>query len=166
MDKHNNDVHNNNNDARASNAEYDFNEAFSRMCTVVGIKTQKSLGTVLGISQPSVHYARTRQCIPTTWLLKLVHMGVNPAWVLNGDPNKPYLQTTDVAPTSGPASTSEFVTARAVVSGTVLSGSSTRTTGGCGEETTAGTGDTVPDAWEMPNTIHEVTKDTGRFQSI
>lgn len=164
MDKRNNDMRN---DAAPNNAaEYDFDEAFNRMCTVVGIKTQKSLGLVLGISQPSVHYARAKQCIPTTWLLKLAHLGVNPVWILHGDPNKPYLQTTDVAPTSGPAATSEFATTRVIAPGTVLRGTGTQAKGGCDGETTAGTGDTVPAAWEMPNTIHEVTKDTGRFQSI
>ena len=144
-------------------AGYDFGEAFDRMCTIVGIKTQKSLGTVLGISQPSVHYARTRQCIPTTWLLKLVHMGINPAWVLNGSPNKPYLQTTDVAPTSGPASASECAAPDSNMQENNMQTCNALYTGG--DDVRSENAD--PATWGGQNpTTSESEKGASRFQSI
>ena len=82
---------------------YDFNDAFNRLCEVLGAGRQVSVGKILGVSQPSICYATKRRCIPTTWLLQLATWGINPEWVLRGAPNKPYLKATDEAPSTGPA---------------------------------------------------------------
>lgn len=161
---------------------YNFGEAFNRMCDIVGIKTQKSLGTVLGISQPSVHYARTRQCIPTTWLLKLVNMGVNPEWILYGHPHKPYMQATDDVPSSGPVRVAADAAAlAATTAGSTAQGDSSQGDAGPGQEALqmlgtpmtgafTGTGhgevnvgDTVGVSMDAAK---ETTKETDRFQSI
>lgn len=84
-------------------SRYDFDDAFNRMCEVLGAERQVSVGKILGVSQPSICYALKRRCIPTTWLLQLATWGINPAWILEGSPNKPYLKATDEAPATGPA---------------------------------------------------------------
>lgn len=86
-----------------SGGGYDFDDAFGRLCEVLGAGRQVSVGKILGVSQPSICYATKRRCIPTTWLLQLATWGINPAWVLRGSPNKPYLKATDEAPATGPA---------------------------------------------------------------
>ena len=83
---------------------YVFEDVMTRIRGAVGATTQKDLCRVFGISQPSIHYAITRQSIPATWLLKIVGWGVNPDWILYGDPYKPYLCQSDAAPDTGPAS--------------------------------------------------------------
>lgn len=161
---------------------YNFGEAFNRMCDIVGIKTQKSLGTVLGISQPSVHYARTRQCIPTTWLLKLVNMGVNPEWILHGHPHKPYMQTTDDVPPTGPVRVAADAAAlAATTAGETTTGDAAPGDAGSGQEALqmlgtpmtgafigtgrgeVNVGDTVGVSMDAAK---ETTKETDRFQSI
>lgn len=140
--------------------EYVFEDAMTRIRGAVGAITQKDLCKVFGISQPSIHYAMARQSIPATWLLKIVGWGVNPDWILYGDPYKPYLCQSDAVPDTGPAST----TAEAV-----LKLSSPQTKGG---EVMA-----VRDATDTPPVIKVAiniatepgeteTKEEDRFQSI
>ena len=89
--------------ADTSDRGYDFNDAFNRLCEVLGAGRQVSVGKILGVSQPSICYATKRRCIPTTWLLQLATWGIKPAAILKGAPNKPYLQAPDEAPATGPA---------------------------------------------------------------
>ena len=161
---------------------YNFGEAFNRMCDIVGIKTQKSLGTVLGISQPSVHYARTRQCIPTTWLLKLVNLGVNPEWILYGHPHKPYMQATDDVPSSGPVRVAADAAAlAATTAGETTTGDAAPGDAGSGQEVLLMPDTSMSGAFIGTNSYEvaaggdvgasigaskETTKETDRFQSI
>ena len=43
---------------------YDFNDAFNRLCEVLGAGRQVSVGKILGVSQPSICYATKRRLAP------------------------------------------------------------------------------------------------------
>lgn len=70
----------------------DFEAALKRIHEEAGTKTQVQLAELLGIRQSSISDAKRRVSIPSDWLLKLfLAKGVNPDWVLNGEPAMRYL---------------------------------------------------------------------------
>lgn len=65
--------------------KYRFEDAVERIRRVTGAKTQKELGEILGIKQPSISDAFSRKSLPPQWFLILLHkFGANPDWLAEG----------------------------------------------------------------------------------
>ena len=62
-----------------------FEEAFQRIQSVTGLRTQQALASLLEIRQSSISDAKNRNSIPPDWVLTLFSkLGVNPDWLLYG----------------------------------------------------------------------------------
>lgn len=76
--------------------DYAFGDVFARIMTGCGCTTQQQLARRLGITQPTVYDAMTKQRIPKVWLYRLwEEVGLNPMWVLYGEGHKKYLVPSD-----------------------------------------------------------------------
>lgn len=62
-----------------------FEEILMRVYLALGIKNQKQLAEVLGITPPGITDAKNRGAFPSDWVVKIsMKGGVNPAWLLTG----------------------------------------------------------------------------------
>ena len=62
-----------------------FEARYNRLLEATGCKTQVELGEFLKIRQSSVSDAKSRNAIPSDWLITLLKKkNINPLWVLNG----------------------------------------------------------------------------------
>ena len=68
----------------------EFEQAFDRICSIIGKRTQCDVAEYFGVKQSSISDAKRRCSIPDSWLVTLVEReGVNPAWVRRGaDPER------------------------------------------------------------------------------
>lgn len=74
--------------------DYDFDEAVSRLRAAIGLRTQTETAQWLGITQSALSCAYRRKTLPPQWLLTALRkIGLNPDWVLYGDPHPHYLAT-------------------------------------------------------------------------
>ena len=61
-----------------------FEARYNRLLEATGCKTQVELGEFLRIRQSSVSDAKSRNAIPSDWLITLLKKkNINPLWVLN-----------------------------------------------------------------------------------
>ena len=62
-----------------------FEEIIGRAKLALGIKNQKQLAEILGISPPGITDAKTRGNFPSDWVVKIsINHGINPSWILTG----------------------------------------------------------------------------------
>lgn len=59
-------------------------EQIERLISALGLKNQRHLSAVLGISPARITDAKIRGAIPSEWLVKAAENGINPAWVKTG----------------------------------------------------------------------------------
>ena len=63
-----------------------FAEAYERLLSVYGIRTQMELAERLGIRQSSISDAKRRAVIPAAWLVTaLIDTSTNPEWIRTGE---------------------------------------------------------------------------------
>lgn len=76
-----------------SQVNYNFHEAMARLKDVSGLATQLTLAPWLGVTQSALSCAGKRRSIPAQWLLVILKKtGVNPEWILHGDPCPKFLE--------------------------------------------------------------------------
>lgn len=79
--------------------EYDFKDAYTRICTTTGARSQTELAAILGVRQSSISDAISRgNGIPANWLVTLMEKyALNPSWIKTGEGSQ-YLCTADDSP--------------------------------------------------------------------
>lgn len=67
--------------------EYDFKDAYSRILSATGVKSQTELADILDVRQSSISDAMSRSSgIPANWLVTLTEKyALNPRWVKTGE---------------------------------------------------------------------------------
>ncbi len=59
-------------------------EQIERLISALGLKNQRHLSALLGISPARITDAKNRGAMPSEWLVKASEKGINPAWVKTG----------------------------------------------------------------------------------
>jgi hypothetical protein len=73
-----------------------FDSILRRIHATTGTRTQVQLADQLQVKQSSISDAKRRASIPDSWLVTLQRVfGVNPEWILNGDPEPRWLVPAD-----------------------------------------------------------------------